>query len=774
MMKQAPMKLWYTMPAPETVDSDRRHRDDPMMAGWEKWSLPLGNSYFGASVFGRVATERINITENSLANPGIWGKPWRLGNGGTQTFGDIYLDTDHAEYENYVRDLVLDDATAHVSYTANGVRYEREHFVSYPDRVMAVKLTASEKAKVSFRCRFYIPYVRDYCIDEGDGCGRTGEVYADGDRLIMRGISNYYQIIYEGQMKVNAVGGTVRYTDEGILVENADEAILYFVCGTNYKMESRVFLESDPKKKLAPYADPHEALVDRLDAAVQKGYAALRAAHIADYKALFDRVTLALGCEEKDMQIPTNELLSVYKNESRSAYLETLYYQYGRYLLIASSRPGGYPANLQGTWTAHGSSPWGADYHHNINVQMNYWPSGIANLAECFIPYIDYAKAYMPLAHRRADDYIRTQHPERMEEEGNNGWTIGTAGFLYHISAPAPGGHSGPGTGPFTSLLFWDYYTFTGDKDYLREVGYPFLREMSRFLSKTLIEVDDKLLARDSASPEQQLADGSYYQTKGCAFDQQMIYENHRRVLEAAEILGIPDDELLSLIREQLPRLDPVQIGLDGQIKEFREEEHYGDIGEYTHRHISQLVGLYPATIINKNTPEWLEGAKISLTKRSDKSTGWAAAHRLCAWARTGVGNRAYDLYYSMLKNNTLPNLWDTHPPFQIDGNFGAVAGISEMLLQSQAGFIDFLPTLPDVWEDGSFDGLVARGDFVCGCDFTAKKPTEIRIHARTGGKCRVRLTDIAKKKIPCAFTIISPDEVELDMAKGEKISISI
>jgi hypothetical protein len=218
-----------------------------------------------------------------------------------------------------------------------------------------------------------------------------------------------------------------------------------------------------------------------------------------------------------------------------------------------------------------------------------------------------------------------------------------------------------------------------------------------------------------------------------------MVYENHKRVLESAEILGITDDPILDVIRSQIDRLDPVLIGLDGQVKEFREEEHYGDIGEYTHRHISHLVGLYPATIINKNTPEWLEGAKISLTERSDKSTGWAAAHRLCAWARTGIGNRAYDLYYSMLKNNTLPNLWDNHPPFQIDGNFGAVAGISEMLLQSQAGFIDFLAARPDVWADGSFDGLVARGNFVCGCDFKGGNITEMRITARTGGVCLAR-----------------------------------
>lgn len=248
-----------------------------------------------------------------------------------------------------------------------------------------------------------------------------------------------------------------------------------------------------------------------------------------------------------------------------------------------------------------------------------------------------------------------------------------------------------------------------------------------------------------------------------------MIYENHKRTLEAAEILGITDDPLLDVIRRQLPLLDPVQIGLDGQVKEFREEGHYGEIGEYEHRHISHLVGLYPGTLINKNTPEWLEGAKISLTRRSDKSTGWAAAHRLCAWARTGDGNHAYAMYRSMLTYNTLPNLWDTHPPFQIDGNFGAVAGISEMLLQSQAGYLDFLPSLPDVWPDGSFDGLVARGGFVCGCDWRGKKPVEMRIFSRVGGVCRVRCDGLARVRVETKGTArpVGEDMLEIDLPKG-------
>ena len=782
MTKQAPMRLWYTAPAPTDCDGDRAYQKtrNPL-AGWEKWSLPLGNSYFGASVFGRIAVERINITENSVSNPFYWGVPhWGVGNGGTRTFGDIYFSTGHEteNAENFVRDLTLDDAAAHVSYEYDGITYHRDYIVSYPDRVMAVRFRAEKdgkpiSGKISLNIRMTIPFVRDYCIKEGDGGGRTEESYAMDDRFVMRGVSLGYMVTQEGQGKVKAIGGTVTVSADGIRVENADEVTFYFTCGTNYKMESRVFMEDDPLKKLEPYEDPHAAVTARLDAACEMTYDELYTRHVMDYEALFGAVKLDIGYDAADLDIPTNILLARYQNEGRSAYLETLYYQFGRYLLIASSRPGGYPATLQGTWTAYDSSPWGSDYHHNINLQMNYWPSGIANLAECFLPYSEYAKAYLPKAKNIADGYIKDAYPENLSPEGENGWALGTAALLYCITGTSAKGHSGPGTGAFTSLLFWDHYTFTGDKEYLREVAYPLLRDMSLFLSKVLVEQDGKFLVKYSASPEQQNPDGSYYQTTGCAFDQQMVYENHKRVLEAAEILGITDDPILDVIRAQIDRLDPVLIGLDGQVKEFREEEHYGDIGEYTHRHISHLVGLYPATIINKNTPEWLEGAKISLTERSDKSTGWAAAHRLCAWARTGIGNRAYDLYYSMLKNNTLPNLWDNHPPFQIDGNFGAVAGISEMLLQSQAGFIDFLAARPDVWADGSFDGLVARGNFVCGCDFTGGNITEMRITARTGGVCRVKYAGIAKANASIPVSFPTEDMIEVSMAEGETLTVT-
>lgn len=771
-MKNKPLILEYTSPAPEYADFFVARRDDRPDAGWEKWSLPLGNSRFGVSLFGRTAKDRVQITENSVSNPIRSGASWKVGNCGTRTFGDLIFDFGHDNTENYRRYLSLSDAISGVEYDCNGVRYTREYFVSYPDNVLAIKLDSSKKGKLSFNLLPLISFCGEDCRDEGDGLGRSGEVFSDGDDVVMRGVSFYYDIKYEGRVHVTQYGGTVKNTNGTISVINADSAEIYFTCGTNYKMESRVFTEKDPKKKLSVYDDPSEKVITTLDKAVKKGYEALKASHIEDHSAIFGRVSVDFGGEYT--KTPTNYLLDAYKNGQESRYLEELLYQYGRYLLIASSRPDGYPANLQGTWNAYDSSPWGADYHHNINVQMNYWPAEIANLSECFDAYTKYAKAYMPLAIRNADHYILENYPDKYQGEGKNGWTIGTEATLYDITEPA--NHSGPGTGGFTSLLFWNHYEFTKDTDYLRDVAYPYLLEMSRFLIKVLIKQDGKLLTGISASPEQTGPDGKYYITKGCAFDQQMIYENFDRTIKAAEILGIGDNDepLLTEIRNALPRLDPVLIGKDGQVKEFREEKHYGDIGELEHRHISHLVALYPGTLINRDTPEWINGAKITLDRRSDKSTGWAAAHRLCLWARTGDGNRAHKLYQSIIKNNILPNLWDTHPPFQIDGNFGASAGVSEMLLQSAAGYIDVLPTLPDVWKNGGFCGICARGGFVVDCEWKNKKPYMISVMSRVGGHCRIHFDGAESASINGKKYDIENDIISFDTEKGEKVNIII
>lgn len=776
MTNQPKLKLRYDKPAPTVYDYDFARQNDSPEAGWEKWSLPLGNGFFGASIFGRVGRERIQITENSLCNPPLRGSHWRDGSGGLRSFCDVILEFPHDDVTDYSRGLDIDGALADVEYTCGGVRYEREYFTSYPDRVLVVRLSASRAGALSFDCSLYDPFLRDYCIKEGDGCGKSATFSGEGNILSESGVSHYYNILFEARLAVLNFGGELKNENGKISVSGADSAVLLFTCGTNYRLESRVFTESDPKKKLAPYPHPHEMLCRILRDAEALGYDELKRRHTADYTALFSRVKLNLNCDIPDMT--TDRLLLRYKSGEATAeerrYLEMLLCQYGRYLLISSSRKGTLPANLQGVWDAYDSSPWTCDYHHNINVQMNYWCACAANMAETFSAYSDYAAAYMAEARACADEYIRKISPEKALPDGENGWIIATGASPYHLDHGLgnPNNHSGPGTGGFTSLLFWDYYDYTRDGEYLEKVAYPYLRDMSRCLLLALEERDGKYLAKVSASPEQQGADGKYYVTVGCAFDQQMIYENFRRTLEAAEILGAREP-ILDEIRERIDMLDPVLIGADGQVKEFREEEHYGDIGEYCHRHISQLVGLYPGTLINKTTPEWMEGAKVTLTRRSDKSTGWAAAHRLCLWARTGNGNRAHDLLASMLKNNILPNLWDTHPPFQIDGNFGACAGICEMLLQSHAGYADVLAAIPDEWESGSFDGLVARGSFVIGATWSGGKITEIRIKSRVGGKLTLRANGLQSAKSEKEFTITADGMISAETSAGEEFTIT-
>ena len=732
-----PMRLWYRSSAPcinEFMPKWINARQAP--DGWEKWSLPLGNGYMGVNVFGRTDVERIQITENSLCNPGK--------GGGLNNFAELMLEFGHEKTENYIRELCLDDATSRVKYDANGVTYTRELFCSYPDRLMAIKLTASEKGALKFAVKPFIPFVKE----SEEGYSKRGSVRADGNLITLNGEMEYYAIQFEGQFRVETPDGKVFARDGFIDVCDATEAYIYAAVGTNYRMESRVFTEYDPKKKLAPYPHPHEMVSGLIENAAEMGYDRLRARHLEDYQSLYNRVSFYVGSEGYD--IPTDELLERYKEGEKLPYLEMLYYQFGRYLLISSSREGALPANLQGVWNCYDQSPWGSGYWHNINVQMNYWPAFVANLAETFTSYADYASAYMAQAEEMADDYIKAFFPEKLEEPGRNGWIIGTAAYPYTITNAMGGtienptiGHSGPGTGAFTSILFWEWYDFTRDDKALRR-AFPILKSMSHFLFKTVTDVDGKLLAKFSVSPEQMIegkwrANGHYYHTVGCAFDQQMIFENHYDLLKAAAILGENDDPDVQTAREQIDKLDPVQVGISGQIKEYREENAYGEIGEWPHRHISHLVGLYPGSCINRNTPAWMEAARTTLHLRGDRSTGWAMAHRLNAWARAMDGNRAYKLYRTLLSRGTFPNLWDAHPPFQIDGNFGGTSGVSEMLLQSQAGFIDILPALPDAWADGSFKGLVARGNFVVDAEWENKNVRTAKVTARVGGKMRIR-----------------------------------
>ena len=708
------------------------------MEGWEKYSLPIGNGYFGASVFGGVDSDRIQFTTNTFAND--------YSQGGVSSFGEIFIDFNHINIENYERGLNLNVGVVYSTYETNGTKILRQAFTSYPDKVFAYKISA-EKGTIDFGVRLAIPYLGARPIEEG---GRTGEIFIDKNELVMRGTLPSRDLIYEARLAIVSDGEVVA-NDDKITVKGATDANIYYTLDTSYKLCPEVFLEGNHK---ALGNDPHDEVVSCLNKATLLGWDKLYERHMSDYTGLIDRVEFDLGgCDDGRS---TEELLVSYQNGNDEFYLEELYYAYGRHLLVSSSREGTPPASLQGVWTAHDKSPWTCGFWHNINVQMNYWPAFNTNLTECFKAYVEYWKNYSKQAGVHASNWIKDVAPENyLEGDGECGWIIGTGAWMYQIDGMSIHTHSGPGTGGMTSKMFWDYYDFTRDEKILSNDVYPVIHGMSKFLTKCVKNYDGRYLCAFSASPEQILsgswvkehAKQQYWHTVGCGFDQQFIYENAVDDLKCSEILGCSDN-ITQIEKEQIGGYGPIQIGYSGQIKEYDEENFYGEIGEANHRHISQLVALTPGNTVTHSTPAWLDAAKLTLQMRGDKSTGWALAHRLNAWARVGDGNHSYLLLQNLLRERTHPNLWDVHPPFQIDGNFGATAGMTEMVLQSHEGYISLLPAVPDKWKKLSFKGLKARGNFTVDCDYADGLLKRCLIKSDSGERAVLRYEGINESTV--------------------------
>ena len=769
-------EIWELEPAPNGGSVWREGtRPNPYDRDWEQWSYPLGNGYTGACVFGRTDTERIQITDKTLHNIGCYGK------GGLTSFADVYLDFNQDDVRNYRRSLNLNEAIAHVSYESDGVTYQRDYFASYPDNLIVIRLAADQAGSISFVVRPEIPYLE---MKE-----RSGSVSAEGNLLTLKGTASHFNCNFEGQIKVLNEGGSVT-ADPGtgtVAVSKADAVTLLIATGSNYRLSLDTFLKS-PAEKLDPDQLPHDDVSALIQAGEAAGYATLKERHLMDYQALFGRVSLNLNSTPSTD--PTHLLLEKYKEGEANTWLEELMCQYGRYLLIASSREKSLPANLQGIWSQYYHTPWSGGYWHNINVQMNYWGTMSANLPECFEAYIAFFKAYLPVAREHAVDYIRQRNPDQLTEGGDKGWIIGTGANAYHVPDTG-GGHSGPGTGGFTAKLLVDYYLFTQDREYLEAVAYPAMLSLSRFYSKALVQRGDLLMVDPSASPEQQtkpeLIEGmpgravgnGYYVTTGCTFDQGFVWESFSDTLVLADALG-KEDAFLDTIREQISRLDPILVGADGQVKEYREENHYSDIGDPKHRHISHLCPLYPGTLINSEHANWMQAASKTLDLRGNKTTGWALAHRMNSRARLGEGEKAYEVYQRFIRERTLPNLWTVHPPFQIDGSLGTMAGVAEMLLQSRSSLktgllnsedcgngslasseqspitqssitqysISLLPALPEAWKTGHFEGLVARGNFVVCAKWKDGRATEVSILSRSGGECRIACPGIGNATV--------------------------
>lgn len=769
-------ELWYKNPAPNRGADMNSSRASgfPYDEDWEHWSLPIGNGFMGATIFGRTDTERIQLSEKTLANRGCYN------NGGFTNFAEIYLDFSHSDISNYKRSLSLNNATASVAYNSHGIFYEREYFANYPSNVIAVKIKSNQRNKVSFTIRPEIPYLNN----SRKGDNRTGKVMVYDDLLVLSGIMEYFDVKYEAQLKVVNYGGNLISVNghnsdfAKIKVVEADSVVMFLTAGTSYNLNEDLFLLPH-NEKCKGNISPHKAISERINRAVDMGYDEIKKEHLNDYKKLFDRVSLQLCNEIPD--IPTDSLVYDYKNGIRNSYLEELYFHYGRYLLISSSREGTLPANLQGAWTQYDYSPWSGGYWHNINVQMNYWPAFVTNLSETFKSFVDYTEAYRKAALKNASNYIQRNNPAKFDKSlGANGWTIGTDATAYGISEP--GWHSGPGTGGFTTKLYWDYYDFTRDITVLEKHVYPALEGMARFLSKTLKpDNNGHLLVDPSFSPEN-IQNGEPVKTIGCTFDQGMIWENFNDLLKAADILRI-NSIFLDTIRTQIRMLDPVLIGKSGQLKEYREEEYYSDLGEADHRHISHLCLLYPGTLINNSSQNWMNAARKALECRgiiSGPWVGWPLAHRLNCWARLQDGDMAYKCYQTLLEKGVLENLWGNCPPFQIDSNFGATAGVAEMLLQSHEGYINILPSKPIDWKDGRFSGLVARGNFVIDVEWGNNKLRTVRIHSRIGGDCILYYNDMNNLKIlnsrgkVVKFKQMGDNKVMFNSSKGETYYITM
>ncbi|WP_146602613.1 glycoside hydrolase family 95 protein [Novipirellula aureliae] len=742
------LRMWYSEPAP---DSD---------AGWVNRSIPMGNGYMGINVFGGTGTERIQITENSLYDSE---EGSGLRRGGLNNFAEVYLDFGHDNTSDYERELSLNEGVSRVKYTQAGVEYSREYFTSYPDKVMAIRLNASKPGTLSFTLRPTIPF-----MDKG----KSGSVVATEDTITLAGVMNHYNVKFEGQFKVIPTGGTMTADNSNsqgtITVADADSAVILIAVGTNYPFDSQVFLTTKAADKLAGFPGPHAKVSGYLAAAAAKSYEELLANHHADYTELYDRVSFDLGAAEP--AIPTNKLVDAYPAGGSSRYLEELAFQFGRYLLICSSREGTLPPHLQGIWNVYKRPPWAAQYLHDTNVQMALAPAFSANMPELFESYVGYFNTFVPRQRLYATQYIKQYNPAQLDASGDNGWSGPFWSNPYNV--PGKTRVAGFGTGAWIAQMFWDYYDYTRDESVLADKAYPVMYGQANFVSRFVKDVDGVLLADPSSSPEQKLRD-----TVGTTFDQQMFYENHHNTLTAAEILG-RSDRRLATFKTQLPLLDPIQIGKSGQIKEFRQEQYYDDIGDPAHRHASMLLGLYPGQLINDTTPAWLDAAKVSLTKRTNKTKiGWARAERIAMWARVHDGAEAYSYYKALLGGNYMHNLFNDHRGgqlFQADANYGATAGVVEMLLQSQDHVVAPLTAIPAAWSEGSYRGLLARGNFEVSAQWAGGHASRLEVLSKSGGALDLRYPNIAQAVIKTSdgqkvdFVAKGSDQVRIESSQGK------
>lgn len=734
-------KLWYDEPAQVWTEA-----------------LPLGNGRLGAMVFGTPGIEHIQLNEetiwagkpNNNANPdaleyipkvrqlvfeGKYLEAQTLAtekvmsktNSGMpyQPFGDLYISfSGHTRYTDYYRELSLDSARTIVTYKVDGVQFRRETITSFTDQVVTIHLTADKPGKISCNSHFTTPH-QDVMIDSEKG------------QVTLNGVGSTHEmtkgkIEFQGRLAAKIKGGRQTTSDGILCIEGADEATLYVSIATNFNNYHDISGDEVARAK------------EYMDKALNSDYSVMKKKHVDFFKRYMDRTSLYLG-DDCFSHLTTDERVARFK-ETNDAFLVATYFRFGRYLLICSSQPGGQPANLQGIWNDKLFPSWDSKYTCNINVEMNYWPAEVTNLSELHEPLI-----------RMVREVSETGKETAKIMYGADGWVLHHNTDIWRVTGAIDKAPSGmwPSGGAWLCRHLWERYLYTGNIEFLRSV-YPIMKSAAVFFDDIMVNepVNGWLVVCPSNSPENTHAgsNGKATTAAGCTMDNQLIFDLWNQVITASGLLGI-DMEFANHLRERLNELPPMQIGRWGQLQEWMFD---WDNPEDVHRHVSHLYGLFPSNQISPyRTPELFDAARTSLIHRGDPSTGWSMGWKVCLWARLLDGNHAYKLITDQLslvrnekkKGGTYPNLFDAHPPFQIDGNFGCTAGIAEMLMQSYDGFIYLLPALPDLWKKGSIKGLVARGGFELDLYWDENKIEKVVVRSRIGGNCRLRSKNSLKGK---------------------------
>jgi len=759
-------KIWFTSPANASI------KDNP--DGWKsdsEWlkAFPVGNGFLGAMVFGDVNQERIQLNEKSLWSGSVddndnpdaakyipeirnllfagkyreaaeltnktqvcKGKGSGQGSGASvpfgcyQTLGDLKINfSKKSTFNNYYRELDLITGIALTSYEQDGVRYKREVFASYPDRALVIRLTADKPNALSFSLSLNRP--------------ERFKTLAENGRLVMSGTLNNGKggdgMRYKTYAVPQLTGGAIKAEGNSLQITKATSVTIVLTAATNYRLHYPDYVNTNYESEL-------NALTSKVTA---KNYALLRQRHISDFSSYMKRSDLRLNNSSNNL--PTNELIDNNAQNHNESALYGLYYQYGRYLLLSSSRKGSLPANLQGIWANQIQTPWNGDYHTNINVQMNYWPAEVANLSECQEQLVDLVSSLLIPGKRTA----------KMQYQ-MDGWVLHTITNVWGYTSPGehPSWGMHVGGGGWMCEHLWEHYAFTKDKKYLAKV-FPILKEASKFYLDWLVKdpTTGKLVSGPSPSPENSFLapDGAKVQiSMGPTHDQEVIYELFSNTLAAASILNSNETDFLKKLTDARKNLASPKIGSDGRLMEWAEEFKETEI---EHRHIAHLYALYPGNQITKDkTPELAEAAKKSLEMRGDGGVGWTYAWKIALWARLNDGDRAFKILNAQLRptsdtdtkydqgGGSYYNLFDACPPFQIDGNFGVIAGMAEMLVQSHEDFIALLPALPTAWKEGSVKGLVARGGFVIDMSWKNHQLQSATVVAKNGGDFKLKYKD--------------------------------